>query len=194
MSSCSGYDLGPPGRAVLFPNEDTVSSILDIDLDYFRFFDNPVEELDRLLAWAGRPVDFVVEHHHEAFERWVNAVKHRVIRAPRFILHVDEHHDMLSDRRPIGFGNFLYFAMRRWPSCRVHWLVKEPIDCPDMWLSERGWNSVADRFTTGATLPLAWPMPDLVSVCTSPGFIDKALRRKLVRQLDAETSTHAKKP
>ena len=75
-----------------------MSSILDIDLDYFYFFDKPVEELDRLLAWAGRPVDFVVEHHHEAFERWVNAVKHRVIRAPQFILHVDEHHDMLSDR------------------------------------------------------------------------------------------------
>ena len=134
-----------------------MSSILDIDLDYFRFFDNPVEELHRLLAWAGRPVDFVVEHHDEAFERWVNAVKQRVIRAPRFILHVDEHHDMLSDRRPIGFGNFLYFAMRRWPTCLVHWLVQEPIDCPDMWLSERGWNSVADRFTTGATLPWLGP-------------------------------------
>ena len=169
-----------------------MSSILDIDLDYFRFFDDPVEELDRLLTWADRPIDFVVEHHDEAFERWVSAVKRRATGAPRFILHADEHHDMLSDRRPIGFGNFLYFAMRRWPNCRVHWLVNGPIDHPDMWLSERVWKSIADRFTLGSRPPRAWPKPDFVSVCTSPDFIDKGLRRKLIRRLHTNTPTQTK--
>ena len=45
-----------------------MSVILDIDLDYFPLFDQPVDELERLLSWAGRPVDFVVEHHHEALQ------------------------------------------------------------------------------------------------------------------------------
>ena len=180
LSANSGYPT----------DEDTVSSILDIDLDYFRFFDDPVGELDRLLTWADRPIDIVVEHHDEAFERWVSAVKRRAIRTPGFILHADEHHDMLSDRRPIGFGNFLYFAMRRWPKCRVHWLVNGRIDHPDMWLSERAWKSVGDRFTLGSSRPpRAWLKPDFVSVCTSPGFIHKTLRRKLLRRLHANTAT-----
>jgi hypothetical protein len=44
-----------------------VSAILDIDLDYFRFFDDPVARLDEMLAWAGRPVDAVFDEHHESF-------------------------------------------------------------------------------------------------------------------------------
>jgi hypothetical protein len=54
-----------------------MSVILDIDLDYFPLFDQPLGELERLLTWAGRPVDFVVEHHHEAFKRWKRMVAAR---------------------------------------------------------------------------------------------------------------------
>jgi len=46
-----------------------MSVILDIDLDYFRFFDEPLERLDELLAWADRPVDAVFKDHHEALRR-----------------------------------------------------------------------------------------------------------------------------
>ena len=159
------------------------ASILDIDLDYFSLFADPEGELDRLLAWASRDVDIVVEQHHQAFRRWTELVRRRAIGAPRHILHADEHHDMLGDRRPVGFGNFLYFAVHRWRSCRVHWLVKEPIDRPDMWLSERAWEKVAGRFTMGPHIPRGWPKPDLLSVCISPEFVGAGLRRTLVRRL-----------
>ncbi len=100
----------------------------------------------------------------------------------------------MAYRRFVRFyGKFILFRDASLAKLRVHWLVKESIDRPDMWLSERGWNSVADRFTIGANPQLAWLKPDLVNVCTSPGFIDTTLRRKLVRHLDAATSTHAEK-
>ena len=162
---------------------NSATSILDIDLDYFRLFADPEAEIGRLLAWASRDVDIVVEQHHQAFCGWVDLVRRRAISAPRFILHADEHHDMLGLRPPIGFGNFLYFTMRRWRSCRVHWLVREPIDEPEMWLSEKAWRSVAARFTMGPSIPTAWPKPDLVSVCISPDFVGAGLRRTLVRRL-----------
>ena len=44
--------------------------ILDIDLDYFALFNQPVRRLEKVLAWAERPVDFMVRHHHEAFRHW----------------------------------------------------------------------------------------------------------------------------
>jgi hypothetical protein len=113
-----------------------MSVILDIDLDYFGLFKNPMEKLDRLLEWASRPVDLVVKHHHQAFLRWHNLVNKGVVSSPSLIIHADEHHDMLSENPPVQFGNFLYFALRRWPECRVHWLTAKPIDYPDMWLSE----------------------------------------------------------
>ena len=47
-------------------------------------------------------------------------------------------------------GNFLYFAMRRWPNCRVHWLVDVKIDSPEQWLPEDEWKSLARRFTIGS--------------------------------------------
>lgn len=159
------------------------TSILDIDLDYFCLSSDPGEELDRLLAWASRAVDVVVERHHEAFQEWCELVKRRCIAAPAFILHADEHHDMLAEHHPVGSGNFLYFAMRRWRSCRVHWLVKEPIDRPDVWLSEQAWERVDGRFTMGPHIPKGWPKPDLVSVSVSPDFVSKGLRRRLVRKL-----------
>jgi hypothetical protein len=162
-----------------------MTSILDIDLDYFEFVANPVDRLEELLDWANRPVDRLVDHHHKSLEYWVDAVRKRSLSAPRFILHVDEHHDMLSERKPVNCGNYLYFAMRRWPKCRVHWQVDDPIDSPSMWLSDEAWELVAGRFTVGPRRRGGWPKPDLVTVCTSPGFISKKLARKLVRQVRA---------
>ena len=157
-----------------------MSVILDIDLDYFRFFDEPLERLDELLVWANRSVDCIVTNHHEAFGLWTKAVKEDVIDAPHFILHVDEHHDMFCDRPPINAGNFVYFAMRRWPRCRVHWLVNLKTDSPKMWLPENKWKFVAQRFTSGTRLCPNWPTPDMVTVCTSPGFLNKALCKRLL--------------
>ena len=168
----------------LFSNgEDAVSVILDIDLDYFRFFDEPVERLDELLAWAGRPVDAVVEQHHHAFKFWTHAVKNGIIDTPTFILHVDEHHDLLGETSPVNCGNFLYFAMRRWPKCKVHWLVDMKIDSPSQWLSEEAWEFVNRGFTSGSRVRRGWRKPDLVTVATSPGFLDDALCRRLVERI-----------
>ena len=47
-------------------------------------------------------------------------------------------------------GNFLYIAMRRWPNCRVQWLVDVKIDSPEQWLPEDEWKSLARRFTIGS--------------------------------------------
>jgi len=161
-----------------------MSVILDIDLDYFGLFPHPLQELDRLLDWAARPVDFVVEHHHEAYLRWYKMVKDHVITSPKLIIHADEHHDMLSADRPVQFGNFLYFAMRRWPQCRVHWLTVQPIDYPAMWLSEDAWDFVSERFSRGSRIRRRWPKPDLVSVCTSPDFIDEQLSQRLLARIE----------
>jgi hypothetical protein len=167
-----------------------MTSILDIDLDYFGLLDDPLGRLDELLTWANRPVDCVVEHHHKSLEYWIRALRQRSLTVPRFILHVDEHHDMLGERKPIGFGNFLYFAMQRWPQCHVHWLVEEPIDSPEMWLSDEAWESVADRFTIGTYRNPEWPQPDIATVCTSPGFLDKALSRQLVERVQDFQERH----
>lgn len=161
-----------------------MSCILDIDLDYFRLFNDPIGRLDEVLGWARRPVDVIVDEHHKVLNHWDRAIETGVIEAPTFILHVDEHHDMLSEQPPVQFGNFLYFAMRKWPDCRVHWLTQNPIDDPTMWLSEDAWASVGDRFRSGSNLNSKWPSPKLVSVCTSPGFIDKSLSQELLERID----------
>jgi len=83
-----------------------MSVILDIDLDYFALFKEPFSELEKLLSWAGRPVDFIVEHHHQAYARWKGMVAKKVIEPPHMIIHADEHHDMMSERSPANFGNF----------------------------------------------------------------------------------------
>ena len=174
-----------------------MSSILDIDLDYFRFFDRPLDRLDELLAWAKRPVDAAVEQHDQALEVWSVARKNGVIDSPQFILHADEHHDMLGDRLPINPGNFLFFAMRRWPKCRVHWLVETSIDAPQPWLSDGTWKSLARRFTSGPSRPRMWPEPDLVTVATSPGFLDQRLRRQLMERISCPQTGprfHVKRP
>jgi hypothetical protein len=156
------------------------SVILDIDLDYFPLLAQPLRELDKVLRWAGRPVDFVVEHHHEAYRRWIDLIKKGIIGAPRLILHLDEHHDMLSEVPPAQFGNFLYFAMQRWAKCRVRWVTPQPIDYPDRWLSAGAWRSVSRRFHCASRIKRNWPKPDLVSVCVSPGFLEDRLCRELL--------------
>ena len=161
-----------------------MSCILEIDLDYFRLSNDPIRRLDEILGWARRPVDFIVDEHHKVLKYWDRAIAKGVIEAPTFILHIDEHHDMLDEQPPVLFGNFLYFAMRKWPDCRVHWLTENPIDDPSMWLSEDAWASVGDRFRFGSSLNSKWPMPELVSVCTSPGFIERTLCQKLLERID----------
>jgi len=170
-----------------------VSSILDIDLDYFRFLTRPLERLNELLGWAGRPVDAVFDHHQEALELWNDAIQKGVIRCPQFILHVDEHHDMMGERPPVSSGNFVYFAMRRWLACSVHWLVDMRIDSPNQWLSAEAWESVAERFTSGSRLPRCWPKPDLVTVAISPGFLSRKLRDRLMKRIGYIRSLPARK-
>ena len=157
--------------------------ILDIDLDYFPLFEEPVCRLDEVLEWAERPVDFIVDEHHKVMKPWVAAIKNNVIETPTFVLHVDEHHDMLSEHRPVQSGNFIYFVLRRWKNCHVHWLTTAPIDYPDAWLSDEAWQSVRARFSSGSRLNATWPKPDLVSVCTSPGFVESSLARRLLERI-----------
>ena len=162
----------------------TMSVILDMDLDYFPLFDQPLAELERLLTWAGRPVDFVVEHHHEAFKRWKRMVATHVVQPPHLIIHADEHHDMLSERPPANLGSFLYFAMRHWPDCQVVWVTPQPIDYPDIWLSDDAWEAISSRFECAKRFRRRWPKPDVVSVCTSPGFIDLPLSKRLMERIE----------
>jgi hypothetical protein len=159
------------------------SSILDIDLDYFNLADDPVRRLRELLAWAGRPVDFEVERHHQALGRWRTLVKRGRLAPPTHILHVDEHHDMMDEQSSPNIANFICHAMRQWPECRVHWLVDEPIDSPNAWLDDSIWAALAQRFSMGTRIPTGWPKPDLVSVCTSPEFVPGALRERLVAEI-----------
>ena len=173
----------------------TMSVILDIDLDYFPLFDQPLGELERLLTWAGRPVDFVVEHHHEAFKRWKRMVAAHTVEPPNLILHADEHHDMLSERPPANLGNFVYFAMRHWPDCRVVWVTPQPIDYPDIWLSDEAWEAVSSRFDCAKRFRRRWPKPDVVSVCTSPDFVDPPLSKRLLERIeDCGESFRSKMP
>jgi hypothetical protein len=165
------------------PGNETMSVILDIDLDYLALFGQPERELEKVLAWAARPVDFMVIHHHEAFRQWRRLAKDGDIRPPQLIIHLDEHHDMMSETPPVNFGSFIYFAMRQWPECQVYWVMPQPIDYPDMWLSVEAWHTVSSRFSHFKRLRQQWPKPDLVSVCTSPGFIDESLSQRLVERV-----------
>ena len=99
--------------------------------------------------------------------------------SPTHILHVDEHHDMMDEQAVPNIANMIVHALRRWPQCQVHWLVENPIDYPEMWLSDSTWESLSPRFSKGAHKPRNWPKPNLVSVCTSPAFVAKAVRYQL---------------
>ena len=168
-------------------------SILDIDLDYFNLMPDAGIHFRRLLAWAARPVALVVERHNHAFAQWRNRWRKTGI-APSHILHVDEHHDMMDQRQQSNIGNFMVYAMRLWPRCRVHWQVQEAIDSPSMWLEDETWNSLHDRFTHGPNRPTHWPKPDFVSVCTSPDFVVPILTKELTDVLsEVMGDTHEKK-
>ena len=161
-----------------------MSSILDIDLDYFNLIENPEERLHELLEWGNCPIAFVVEKHHKAYSLWKDRVKRGKLSQPSHILHVDEHHDMMDQKRNANIANFMYHAMRTWKTCRVHWMVDSPIDSPEMWLDDDVWASFSPRFSVGSTPPPGWPKPDIVSICTSPGFISKALLQRLLETAD----------
>lgn len=160
-----------------------MSSILDIDLDYFGLVDDPVRQFVRLLKWAGRPVDLVVDEHHYVLRRWKADIRRGLLSAPTHILHVDEHHDMMNERRQPNIANVMYQAMCQWPDCRVHWFVEQRIDSPRVWLSDDAWSLLAPRFSSSPHRPRGWPKPEFVSVCTSPDFIRPGLRRQLMEQV-----------
>ena len=159
----------------------TMSSILDIDLDYFSLMENPEGRLQELLEWGACPVTFIVENHHKAYSRWKNLVEKGKLTQPSHILHVDEHHDMMDQKRTTNIANFMYHAMQMWDNCRVHWMVQYPIDSPEMWLKDDVWESLSGRFSVDSGRPHGWPKPDIVSVCSSPDFVsDDLLQRLLV--------------
>ena len=156
-----------------------MDSILDIDLDYFNQMPDAALRFEQMLNWAGCPVSFVVERHNHAYARWKKKWQSDNI-APTHILHVDEHHDMMSAQPRPNIANFMYHAMCMWPQCRVHWLVEYPIDSPAMWLDEETWDSLRSRFSYGPRRPAKWPKPDFISVCTSPEFVVPGLANELM--------------
>jgi len=154
-------------------------SILDIDLDYFNRMPDAGDQLQGLLQWAACSVTIVVNRHHHAFARWKKRWQADGV-SPTHILHVDEHHDMMDQRQQTNIGNFMFHAMRIWPECRVHWLVQHAIDSPAMWIDEDTWERFRHRFTQGPRRPTTWPKPHLVSVCTSPEFVNADLALELM--------------
>ena len=160
---------------------ETMSAILDIDLDYFNLIENPEQRLQELLNWGNRRIAFIVEKHHKSYSRWKDRIKRGTLTPPSHILHVDEHHDMMDQKRNTNIANFMYHAMNTWRTCRVHWLVDQSIDSPDMWLDDNVWESFSPRFSVGSSLPYRWPSPDIVSICTSPDFVNRDLRQRLLK-------------
>jgi hypothetical protein len=86
---------------------------------------------------------------------------------------------MMDERTTPNIGNVMLHAMRIWPQCRVHWLVENPIDSPRMWLSDETWEILIPRFSMGKCRPRGWPKPNLVTICTSPGFVRPYVQRQL---------------
>jgi hypothetical protein len=156
------------------------SVILDIDLDYFVVLKQPVREFKKILGWASHPIDHLVDHHHQSYKHWLQMMARGTLTHPRLIVHIDDHHDMFSDKPPVNSGNFIYFALRRFPQCHVIWVAPDPIDYPDMWLSHSAWASVSQRFECSTKLDRHLPKPDVVSVCRSPAFVEKNLGKALL--------------
>lgn len=167
-----------------------MSSLLDIDLDYFAINPNPINELNKFLEWANNPVKFIVEKHHHILSKWDKLIKNGIISIPSHILHIDDHHDMMDEKKAPNIANFIYHAMIKWPKCRIHWVVEQPIDSPKMWLSEDTWKIVNRRFKIGRDIPNEWPKPDAVSVCTSPEFIDRKLRLDMLKHIELFNRQH----
>jgi len=166
-----------------FGTQQNMRSILDIDFDYFNLMDNPVQRLEQLLVWADCPVSFVAESHHEVLRWWRSCIKKGRLRDPQYILHVDEHHDMMDEKTKPNIANFIVHAIRDWPNVRVHWLVEQAIDSPEMWLSEGTWYKLSKRFTSSSRRHPKWPKPDLVSACSSPEFVSDSLRKDLLKAI-----------
>ncbi len=162
-----------------------MSSLLDIDLDYFASHPDPIPKLNEFLNWENNPVNFIVERHHHNLRHWSKFIKKGVISIPSHILHIDEHHDMMDEKKTPNIANFIYLAMVKWPKCCVHWVVDHPIDSPEMWLSEDAWSFVSKRFSVGENIPKKWPKPNIISVCTSPEFIGEQLRFELLEYIEA---------
>jgi hypothetical protein len=161
-----------------------LSSILDIDLDYFNLVKDPIQRLRRMLVWAERPVAYVVADHHHVLRRWKAEVKRGAMTLPTHILHVDEHHDMMDGARPLNIGNVVRHAMEVWPECQVYWMAEGHIDDPGDWLDDELWRGLKKRFRMGSGLPRGWPKPDLVMVCTSPAFVDADLLVRLLVEVE----------
>lgn len=165
-------------------------SILDIDLDYFNQIPDAAKRFEQMLNWAACPVSFVVDRHNHAFARWKKKWQASNI-APSHILHVDEHHDMMSMQPRHNIANFMYHAMCTWPQCQVHWLVEFPIDSPAMWLDDETWKSLRDRFSSGSQRPAKWPKPNFISICTSPEFVVPSLTEELLAVLTNYMKEHS---
>ncbi len=172
-----------PHKITFGTQQNNMSSILDIDFDYFNLMDNPVQRLAQLLEWADCPVSFVTESHHEVLRWWRSSIKKGHLHEPQYILHVDEHHDMMDEKTKPNIANFILHAMRDWSNVRVHWLVEQAIDSPEMWLSEDTWAKISKQFTWSSRRPPEWPKPDIVSVCTSPEFVSDKLRGNLLKAI-----------
>jgi hypothetical protein len=162
-----------------------MTTILDIDLDYFNLSPDPEGELQTLLTWASRPVDLVVEQHHHALYWWERVTAESGIATPTTIMHVDEHHDLMSDAPQVTAANFMVAAMQEWSTCEVLWVTPEPIDWPDLWLDEETWQHLQGRFRWVPAVPTDAPRPDLVTVCTSPGFLTDSLSTRLLGVIQA---------
>jgi hypothetical protein len=59
-------------------------------------------------------------------------------------------------------------------------MVDTPIDSPEMWLDDDVWVSFSHRFSVGSNRPHGWPKPDIVSICTSPEFVNTDLLHRLL--------------
>jgi len=160
-----------------------VTSILDIDLDYFNLVSDPIQALSEILAWANRPVDVLVDNHADAMRRWLKLVASGRLLFPTHILHIDEHHDMMDQRNTINIANVMYHAMSRWPECRVYWMAKDSIDTPAMWLDDDVWKRLRTRFRMGTQRPQKWPAPEFLSVTISADFLRPNLKDALMDEI-----------
>lgn len=163
-------------------------SVFDIDLDYFNRMPDAAHRLEQLLNWAARPVSMVVERHNHAFARWRKRWQTHNI-APSHILHVDEHHDMMDQRQQTNIANFMFHAMRMWPSAEcIGWCSIPSTRPPCGWKTKRG-----TRCDAGSVKdPAGWPKPDVVSVCTSPDFVAPNLAAELMDVLSGFMADHHK--
>jgi hypothetical protein len=60
-------------------------------------------------------------------------------------------------------------------------MVDTAIDSPEMWLDDDIWAHISNRFSMGCEKPKKWPKPNIVSICTSPEFINDSLSYRLLK-------------